>query len=179
VWHGFPIVCTEDQYLINFKITVMKKTLPILSIAALIAILAITITACSSKQKTDAEKNLVLSASDTAGLADFQEWKAMNERKDPSMYYTGNSAPATTVARPAVSSKPAVRTTAPVTTTTKKKGWSKAAKGTAIGAATGAVAGAIINKKNRVLGGVIGGVIGGGVGYGIGRGMDKKDGRVH
>ena len=158
----------------------MKKTLPILSIAALIAILAITITACSSKQKTDAEKSLVLSASDTAALADFQEWKAMNERKDPSMYYTGNSAPATTVAKPAVSRKPTVRTTAPVTTTTtKKKGWSKAAKGTAIGAATGAVAGAIINKKNRVLGGVIGGVIGGGVGYGIGRGMDKKDGRVH
>jgi hypothetical protein len=157
----------------------MKKVLPILSIAALIAILAVTITACSSKQKTDAEKNLVLSASDTAGLANFQEWKAMNERKDPALYYTGNSAPATTVAKPAVVRKPAVRTTAPVTTTTtKKKGWSKAAKGTAIGVATGAVAGAIINKKNRVLGGVIGGVVGGGVGYGIGRGMDKKDGRV-
>ncbi len=58
-----------------------------------------------------------------------------------------------------------------------KKGWSKAAKGTAIGAGGGAVLGAIINKKNPVVGGVIGGVLGGGVGYGIGRSMDKKDGR--
>ena len=134
-------------------------------------------TACSSKEKTDTEKNLVLSASDTAGLADFQEWQAQNERKDASMYYTANQAPAPVVKR-TVARKPAATTTAPVATTSKKKGWSKAAKGTAIGAATGAVAGAIINKKNRVLGGVIGGVLGGGVGYGIGRGMDKKDGRV-
>jgi hypothetical protein len=36
--------------------------------------------------------------------------------------------------------------------TTTKKGWSKAAKGTAIGAGTGAVLGAVINKKNRVAG---------------------------
>src|SRR5678815_5112027 len=63
------------------------------------------------------------------------------------------------------------------TTTTKKKGWSKAAKATAIGAGTGAVLGAVINKKNRAIGAVIGGVIGGGGGYVIGRGMDKKDGR--
>jgi len=62
-------------------------------------------------------------------------------------------------------------------TTTAKKGWSKAAKGTAIGAGAGAVLGAVINKKNRAVGAVIGGVIGGGGGYVIGRGMDKKDGR--
>ncbi|HEY5773122.1 MAG TPA: glycine zipper domain-containing protein, partial [Chitinophagaceae bacterium] len=60
---------------------------------------------------------------------------------------------------------------------TTKKGWSKAAKATAIGAGAGAVLGAVINKKNRVAGAVIGGVIGGGGGYVIGRGMDKKDGR--
>jgi hypothetical protein len=62
-------------------------------------------------------------------------------------------------------------------TAIKKKGWSKAAKGTAIGAGAGAVLGAVINKKNRAVGAVIGGVIGGGGGYVIGRGMDKKDGR--
>jgi protein-L-isoaspartate O-methyltransferase len=61
--------------------------------------------------------------------------------------------------------------------TTTKKGWSKAAKATAIGAGAGAVLGAVINKKNRAVGAVIGGVIGGGGGYVIGRGMDKKDGR--
>ncbi len=61
--------------------------------------------------------------------------------------------------------------------TTKKKGWSKAAKGAAIGAGSGAILGAVINKRNRAVGAVIGGVIGGGVGYGIGRSKDKKDGR--
>ena len=70
-------------------------------------------------------------------------------------------------------STPAVQTTAK-----KKKGWSKAAKGTAIGAGAGAAAGAILVKNNRALGAVIGGVVGGGVGYGVGRSMDKKDGRV-
>ena len=59
----------------------------------------------------------------------------------------------------------------------KKKGWSKAAKGTVIGAGVGAAAGAIIVKKNRGLGAAAGAVIGGGAGYGVGRSMDKKDGR--
>jgi hypothetical protein len=59
----------------------------------------------------------------------------------------------------------------------EKKGWSKAAKATAIGAGSGAILGAVINKRNRAAGAVIGGVVGGGVGYGIGRKMDKNDGR--
>jgi hypothetical protein len=59
----------------------------------------------------------------------------------------------------------------------EKKGWSKAAKGTAIGAGSGAVLGAIVNKKNRAAGAVIGGVVGGAGGYIIGRSKDKKDGR--
>lgn len=60
-------------------------------------------------------------------------------------------------------------------TVQKKKGWSKAAKGTAIGAGTGAVIGAIAGKGK---GAIIGGVVGGAAGYGIGRHKDKKDGRV-
>lgn len=63
-------------------------------------------------------------------------------------------------------------------TTQKKKGWSKAAKGTAIGAVGGAALGAIVAKKNRGLGAVIGGVVGGATGYTIGRAGDRKDGRV-
>jgi uncharacterized membrane protein len=71
-----------------------------------------------------------------------------------------------------------VNETAPATPPAKKKkGWSKAAKGTAIGAGVGAAAGAIIVKKNRGLGAAAGAVIGGGAGYGVGRSMDKKDGR--
>ncbi|MDB5245714.1 MAG: glycine zipper protein [Segetibacter sp.] len=58
----------------------------------------------------------------------------------------------------------------------KKKGWSKAAKGTAIGAGSGAVLGAIIGK-NKGKGAVIGGIIGAAGGYVLGRGQDKKDGR--
>ncbi|AZA52065.1 YMGG-like glycine zipper-containing protein [Chryseobacterium sp. G0201] len=64
------------------------------------------------------------------------------------------------------------------TTATKKKGMSKAAKGTIIGTVGGAAAGAIIAKKNRGLGAVIGGVVGGATGYTIGRAGDRKDGRV-
>lgn len=64
------------------------------------------------------------------------------------------------------------------TTATKKKGMSKAAKGTIIGTVGGAAAGAIISKKNRGLGAVIGGVVGGATGYTIGRAGDRKDGRV-
>ncbi|SFN15988.1 Glycine zipper [Chryseobacterium oleae] len=63
-------------------------------------------------------------------------------------------------------------------TAQKKKGWSKAAKGTAIGAVGGAALGAIVAKKNRGLGAVIGGVVGGATGYTIGRAGDRKDGRV-
>ncbi len=58
----------------------------------------------------------------------------------------------------------------------KNKGWSKAAKGTAIGAGSGAVLGAIVSKK-KGKGAIIGGVIGAAGGYAIGRGQDKKDGR--
>ena len=58
----------------------------------------------------------------------------------------------------------------------KKKGWSKAAKGTVIGAGSGAVLGAIISK-NKGKGAIIGGVLGAGGGYVLGRVLDKKDGR--
>lgn len=66
--------------------------------------------------------------------------------------------------------------TQPTAQVSKKEGWSKAAKGTAIGAGSGAVLGAIVSKK-KGKGAIIGGVIGAGVGYGIGRAKDKKDGR--
>ncbi|HUS01014.1 MAG TPA: YMGG-like glycine zipper-containing protein [Chitinophagaceae bacterium] len=63
------------------------------------------------------------------------------------------------------------------TTTTRKKGWSKAAKGAVIGGASGAVVGAVISK-NKGKGAIIGGVVGAAGGYILGRSKDKKDGRV-
>jgi hypothetical protein len=58
----------------------------------------------------------------------------------------------------------------------RKKGWSHAAKGTAIGAGSGAVLGAIISKK-KGKGAIIGGVLGAAGGYVIGRAKDKREGR--
>jgi bacillopeptidase F (M6 metalloprotease family) len=167
-------------FLIYFKIRIMKRKLSILSITAILLAFTAFMVSCNSKPKV-VNDSLVLSATDTTGLADFQAWKAINERKDASQYFMQASQPVNNTVATAPRKATTARKTSAATTTqpvaAKKKGWSKAAKGTAIGAATGAIAGAIINKKNRVLGGVIGGVLGGGVGYGIGRGMDKKDGR--
>ncbi len=60
----------------------------------------------------------------------------------------------------------------------RDKGWSDAAKGTAIGAGSGAVLGAVVAKNDRGKGAVIGTVVGAGAGYIIGRHRDKKSGRV-
>jgi len=64
------------------------------------------------------------------------------------------------------------------TTVVRKKGWSSAAKGTAIGAASGAVLGAVLSKDHhRATGAVIGGAAGAAGGYLYGRHRDKKKGR--
>jgi len=64
------------------------------------------------------------------------------------------------------------------TPTNQKKGWSSAAKGTAIGAAAGAGVGALIDKDKRLRGAAIGAAIGGAGGYAIGRKKDRESGRV-
>jgi len=58
-------------------------------------------------------------------------------------------------------------------TTTKKKGWSGAAKGAVIGAGVGAATGAIVSKK-KGEGAIIGGLVGAGVGAGTGAIIDDK-----
>lgn len=151
----------------------MKQTFTLLTLLLAAVVL---MTACTRNPSGDQAVKGV-SYEDTVGFAQFQNWKAQNERADPETY-PASAAPAVVY----VSTPPKVVTRmrsipAPAATAPAKKGWSKAAKGTAIGAGSGAILGAVINKKNRVLGGVIGGVLGGGIGYGIGRSMDKKDGR--
>lgn len=165
----------------------MKRILSIFSIVAVVV-------ACNSTPKTDANamikayQDSVKFASDTAGLSQFQAWKAQNELTDPNMYGQAAqyaTAPAGAAARRSYPSRSrnygggTMRSESGNSAKgpARKKGWSKAAKGAAIGGGVGAVAGAVINKRNRVVGGVVGGVLGAGVGYGIGRGMDKKDGR--
>ena len=144
----------------------MKQVLLLIAIAAVVSVAVVGLTNKSNTKKVD-----------SAELAQFQAWKdvQLQNALAPKQTTTKSTAPkrATVYHSPKMVSES--QNTAK--TTTQKKGWSKAAKGTAIGAAGGAVLGAVINKKNRVLGAVVGGVIGGGGGYVIGRGMDKKDGR--
>jgi hypothetical protein len=144
----------------------------ILSILSLIILASLVMVACNRKPAVaDASK---IQYSDTVGLADFQAWRAENERLNAEQQTTNvvTTAPAKARTRTVYRTSSGSTTTAPA-----KKGWSKAAKGAVIGGAGGAVLGAVINKRNRVAGGVIGGVLGAGVGYGIGRSQDKKDGR--
>ena len=171
------------------KMKTMKKLFFLLPLIA-----AILLVACNSKPKTNTEDvarkvaDSLRLAADTAGLAQFQAWKAQNELTDQNM----NGQTALTATPAATRSSSAVRRSSSASRNSggamsssssntakapQKKGWSKAAKGAVIGGVAGGAAGAIINKRNRVVGGVVGGVIGAGVGYGIGRSKDKKDGR--
>jgi hypothetical protein len=145
----------------------MKRALLIVTVAA-------GMVACNSKpQNSDAR---VIFA-DTTGLAQFQQWKAENERLAYTQYMQQQTQPKRVVTRSTSQSNTGGSMNTSTTNTAQKKGWSKAAKGAVIGGTSGAVLGAVINKKNRVVGGILGGVLGGGIGYGIGRSKDKKDGR--
>ena len=161
-------------------------------------ITAIAATACNSKPQassTDNHSKLADSirlATDTAGLAEYQQWKAQNElaaqNAEGEKQNTGAAKQNAAVAQPAKTKAKASNNSvadAPSgsassgsgSTANEKKGWSKTAKGAVIGGAVGAGAGAIINKKNRAAGAVIGGAVGAGAGAVIGHDMDKKDGR--
>jgi hypothetical protein len=150
----------------------MKK---VLSIIAITAAVAVVMAACKGNSVNPQQ----ISYDDTVGFAQFQAWKAMNERADPVTAY-GTAAPVAIAKKRSYSktrSGSMNSSTTNTAQTSKKKGWSKAAKYAAIGGGSGAVLGAVINKRNRVAGGIIGGILGGGLGYGIGRSQDKKDGR--
>jgi hypothetical protein len=157
----------------------MKQVLLLIAIAAVTSVAVVGLTKNASTKKVDATE-----------LAQFEAWKeakAAEALLATQALQAGYVAPkATTTKRSASTAKRTTSYQSPkmvsesqnAAKTTQKKGWSKAAKGTAIGAAGGAVIGAVVNKRNRTVGAVIGGVLGGGGGYVIGRSMDKKDGRV-
>ena len=172
----------------------MKKILFALSTVAVMA-------SCSDNNPRPAAQTQALTPADTAGLAQFQAWKAQKELAVANQLAQQNQLaaqqqPTREIIRERVVyvNQPSSRRSSSSTArrsssgssgtyssgssqTAKKKGWSKAAKGAVIGGAGGAVAGAIINKRNRAAGAVIGGVIGGAGGYIFGRSQDKKDGR--
>jgi hypothetical protein len=68
-------------------------------------------------------------------------------------------------------------TTTTRTAPRRDRGWSSAAKGTAVGAGTGAIVGALVSR-NKGKGAIIGALIGGGGGYIYGRSRDRRSGRV-
>lgn len=158
----------------------------VLSIIAITTVVALIMASCSQNKGASKEETTV--TADTTGFAQFQQWKAMNERVDPMSYQQGYNdglaqgtatKPRTTAVRRTSTSSNSGSMSSTSTNNAKvqKKGWSKAAKYSVIGGVAGGVAGAVINKKNRAVGAVIGGVLGAGAGYGIGRSADKKDGR--
>jgi hypothetical protein len=160
----------------------MKKLLPFLAISILTALV---FTACQSKSQADPNNGQVLTYADTAGLAQFQKWKTLNELKDPSVYYQqGNEQTVTASAKkPARSYVPANKSVSMnsegqyPSKTSVKKGWSRKAKGAVIGGGGGAIIGALINRNNRLVGGALGGAVGAGVGYIVGNELDRKHGR--
>jgi hypothetical protein len=156
----------------------MKRILPILTIVAVAAIL---MTACNRNPGANSKS---LAYADTAGLAQFRDWKLQAALAEASQAYAPVKSKTTSTAPRKTSSTNSGYGSGSMNSvsennakTAEKKGWSKAAKGAAIGGGSGAVLGAVINKKNRVAGGVVGGVVGAGIGYLIGRSKDKKDGR--
>jgi preprotein translocase subunit SecF len=162
--------------LIILKNSVMKQPLLfiVIAIAAVVSVAAIVGISSNTKMKKV----------DATELAQFEAWKETKTLEaletEKASYVVPKTTTRSTSAKRTVnyqSPKMVSESQNAAKTTTTKKGWSKAAKATAIGAGAGAVLGAVINKKNRAVGAVIGGVIGGGGGYVIGRGMDKKDGR--
>ena len=164
------------------KLKAMKKMMiPVFAIA-------VSMTACNTTPDNSTTQKAIQPAVDTAGLAQFQAWKAQNElvnteqntamqptTREVVKYYPVSGARRTSSSSRVYRSSGSSGTAS--SGTTRKKGWSSAAKGAVIGGVAGAAGGAIINKKNRALGGIVGGVLGAGAGYGIGRGIDKRNGR--
>ena len=153
----------------------MKKIILLLSVVSVFA-------ACKNNSSPAYNKNLVLV--DTTGLstsnamtdaakADKGTTWASSTKQDSRVsdhaVYPDNNAPTSTTAT-------STTTTTTSTVPKRDKGWSSAAKGTAIGAGTGAIVGAIVTKNAK--GAIIGAMIGGGGGYAIGRSKDRKSGRV-
>ncbi len=113
----------------------MKQVLLFIAIAAVVSVAVVGLNNNARQKKIDAIE-----------LAQFQAWKESNEQKQN--YVVPKTTRSTTTKRPVNYQSPKmVSESQNSAKTTTKKGWSKAAKGTAIGAGTGAVLGAVINKR--------------------------------
>jgi hypothetical protein len=151
----------------------MKKIVYFIALAGIIA-------GCKPKNTATTTTSTQTTTQDTAGLSQFQQWKAQHELATPNQYQQNAVAPAQSapVTRHRTSTVYTSRSESSNTAkVSKKRGWSHGAKDAVIGGVGGAVIGAVADKKNRGVGGVIGGVVGAAAGYGIGHHKDKKQGR--
>lgn len=164
----------------------MKKIL-------LIASVAVIFLACKSKTKTDLETNRNMVMVDTTGLSSSNgstdvgkdvvpgNNNTTSKKNQPGSNNAGNNNNNPTPNNPANNNGTSTNGSASPSNSgvaaPADKGWSDAAKGTAIGGGSGAVLGAVVSK-DKGKGAIIGGVIGAGAGYIIGRSKDKKSGRV-
>lgn len=160
----------------------------------IIALVTAAAVGCRPKNSaTDTTTTQTTVTQDTAGFAQYQQWKAQHELASPNQYNpngtlnqsSNNAAYGSTVPQ-RTSTVPQHRRTTVYSSTSssshaatayRKRGWSHGAKDAVIGGVGGAVIGVIADKKNRGVGGVIGGVVGAAAGYGIGHHKDKKQGR--
>src|SRR3982750_304499 len=111
------------------KLSVMKRILPVFAIA-------VAMTACNTTPSTDTTQKAIQPAADTAGLAQFQAWKAQNELVSTSENTAAASQPKTKTVVKYVPVSSARRSTASsssgsgtstssgTATAAKKKGWS-------------------------------------------------------
>ena len=143
----------------------------------LVFALAIGLSACSNNAKEQAiiKQQAVVAVRDSLRLDSFKKVEE-KKKQDEIVAARVKEEKRTLLLSERNESAPAPRTYSE-NTPAKKKGWSEAAKGTAIGAGAGALGGALIDKK-KGRGAIIGGVVGAGAGYLIGRDKDRKSGRV-
>lgn len=176
----------------EFRIKTMLINLKIMKKIFGLGILALTITACSNGigANTSGEVKMVAKElkkqQDSLALDSFRRAEAikkelaiqLKQEKESQTTTTPRSNGPSNQAHKASNQHSSSVSTSQTTNTNPKKGWSDAAKGTAIGAGVGAGMGLLIDKKKRGRGAAIGAVIGGGSGYAIGRKNDRKTGRV-
>jgi hypothetical protein len=165
----------------------MKKMLPFLLLMFIVALVS-----CNTNNDPKPAAQAV-NYTDTAGLAQFQAWKAMHELQPASAYPAGVATATPPVQKKIVyyvprssrsvsrrssySGSSMMSSSSNTAYRPAKRGWSKAAVGTAVGAGSGAVIGALLDKRSHIAGGIIGGLLGGGAGYLVGHSIDKKNGR--
>lgn len=150
----------------------MKKIFAIVALATVLA-------SCGNKAKEEAlaKQQAITAVKDSLKLDSFKRAEVAAQQRLVEEKHQAELAAAKRANTVYTSTGSSTSYSGGTATTNKKKGWSDAAKGTAIGAGVGALGGILIDKKDG-RGAIIGGLAGAGAGYAIGRAQDRKSGRV-